>query len=95
MPQDYKNKAWFLVVVETTDDHDWLPKVSDNPAPGNNFEFGPHGTICIADFGNHDKTDIDEYYNAHKDEFTSLDFIKRPDMLIDNKQVCPEIRRIA
>ena len=95
MPLDYKSKAWFLVVVETTDDHNWLPKAPDNPAPGNNFEFGKHGTICIADFGNHEKTDIAEYYNEHKDEFTSLDFEKRPEMVNNEKQVCPEIWRIA
>ena len=48
MPEDFKDKALYLVVFEMTDDHNWTTKVSEHPAPGNNFEFGPHGTMCIS-----------------------------------------------
>ena len=85
MPLGFKNKALFLVVVEVTSDHNWSTKVLDHPAPGNSFEFGSHGTMCIAQFGNHDKTDIDEYFRANKLEFIPIDVKERDGMVTDTK----------
>ena len=85
MPEDFKDKALYLVVFEMTDDHNWTTKVSEHPAPGNNFEFGPHGTMCISQFGNHDKTDIDEYFRGNKPEFIPLEVPERLGMVTDGK----------
>ena len=85
MPPDFKDKALYLVVLEMTDDHNWSTKVSDHPAPGNNFEFGPHGTMCISQFGNHDQTEIGDYLKGNKPEFIPLEVPERPTMVTAGK----------
>ena len=95
MPDGFKDTALYLMVMETTDHHDWSGPKSTYDASDNDLDFGAHGPMDLSQFGIRPAADLNASKGINKNDlmpFTTSDGTK---MVIDKNFVCPEILRIA
>ena len=95
MPDGFKKTALYLVVMETTDHHDWSGPKSTNDASDNDLDFGAHGSMDLSQFGIRPAADLKANKGINKNDLLSLTTKDGIKMVIDKNIVCPEILRMA
>ena len=95
MPDGFKKTALYLVVMETTDHHDWSGPKSTNDASDNDLDFGAHGSMDLSQFGIRPAADMKANQGPNKNDLLALTTKDGSKMVIDKNIVCPEILRMA
>ena len=95
MFDDFKKIALYLVVMESTGQHDWDGIMSVDGASCDDLKFGVHGPILHSQFGIHFESDFEEDQSKNENVVQQEKTLDDTKIFLDKDFVWQEMIRIA